>query len=102
MIFRRFTKEDWYGWAGASKFPNGDEPLVAEVEFRRGDQKLTAWVLIGGEEPGIVEVEVFEDDAQPTYQVSGAAALSVLVQIHRLEWLDDSIIAALGLKRIDA
>jgi hypothetical protein len=27
-MFRPFTKEDWYGMAGASKFENGSEPLV--------------------------------------------------------------------------
>lgn len=29
MKFRRFTKEDWYGWAGAEKLPDGSEPFIA-------------------------------------------------------------------------
>lgn len=28
IAFREFTKEDWYGMAGAAPFQNGAEPLV--------------------------------------------------------------------------
>ncbi len=28
-----FTRIDWYGWAGAERFPNGDEPLIAASDL---------------------------------------------------------------------
>jgi hypothetical protein len=30
--WRRFAEADWYGFAGAERFENGDEPWIAEVE----------------------------------------------------------------------
>lgn len=30
--FREFTKEDWYGWAGAEEFTDGSQPLILETE----------------------------------------------------------------------
>lgn len=32
-IFKPFDKEDWYGLAGANKFPDGHEPLIAETDL---------------------------------------------------------------------
>lgn len=29
---RPFEKQDWWGWAGATKFPDGTEPLIGEVQ----------------------------------------------------------------------
>ena len=31
--FHPFTQQDWYGWAGAEAFPNGDQPLMATSNF---------------------------------------------------------------------
>ncbi len=31
LAWARFTKGDWAGFSGAEKFPNGDEPLSAEL-----------------------------------------------------------------------
>jgi hypothetical protein len=32
MKIREFSKDDWYGWAGAEEFKDG-EPLIYEKEF---------------------------------------------------------------------
>ncbi len=42
LNFRRFTQEDWYGFAGASKFDDGTEPLLCET-----DELI---VVVGGSE----------------------------------------------------
>ena len=39
---RRFTKEDWYGWAGAENFKSGSEPFIYELELNDGAVELTA------------------------------------------------------------
>lgn len=31
--YRRFTKEDWYGFAGCEKFSDGSEPFIYDHEF---------------------------------------------------------------------
>lgn len=31
-MLRRFTKEDWYGWAGAERFEDGSEPFIGEFD----------------------------------------------------------------------
>ncbi len=33
---RRFTKEDWYGWAGATQFSNGSEPFMYTKDMSDG------------------------------------------------------------------
>lgn len=38
---RRFTKEDWYGWAGAEKFENGSEPFIYERDMNDGFVEVT-------------------------------------------------------------
>ncbi len=32
MKLLRFTKDDWYGWAGCSDFSDGTPPYIAEEE----------------------------------------------------------------------
>lgn len=39
---RSFTKVDWYGWGGVSRFGDGSEPLIADGEF--------ATLIIGGDD----------------------------------------------------
>ena len=34
--YRRFTKTDWYGYAGAEKFADGSQPFMASVDFEDG------------------------------------------------------------------
>lgn len=34
--YRRFTKTDWYGYAGAEKFEDGSQPFMASVDFEDG------------------------------------------------------------------
>jgi hypothetical protein len=43
LTFRPFTQEDWFGFAGAERFTNGDEPLIAEGFFA-ADQR--EWFLV--------------------------------------------------------
>ncbi len=31
LKYHRFTRHDWYGWAGASKFADGTEPFYFET-----------------------------------------------------------------------
>lgn len=38
---REFSKTDWYGWAGATRFKNGSEPLIYEQELNEGSTSLT-------------------------------------------------------------
>ena len=33
----QFTKEDWYGWAGAEKFENGELPLIYKHELKNAE-----------------------------------------------------------------
>lgn len=32
LTWRTFTREDWFGYAGAASFSDGREPLVAELK----------------------------------------------------------------------
>jgi len=38
---KRFTREDWYGFCGATRFRDGNEPLIGE--FKVGSQE---WVIV--------------------------------------------------------
>lgn len=41
----RFTRDDWFGFAGASKLPDGTDPLIAHID---------PWVIIvAGDERAI-------------------------------------------------
>lgn len=41
----RFTRDDWFGFAGASKLPDGTDPLIAHID---------PWViLVAGDERAI-------------------------------------------------
>ncbi len=44
ITLRPFTREDWYGMAGAERFADGAEPLAAEGHFTLGAQR--AWFLV--------------------------------------------------------
>lgn len=35
-----FTESDWHGFAGATKFPNGDQPFTAQVFFEDAEALL--------------------------------------------------------------
>lgn len=35
-VIRRFTKEDWYGFAGAEKFRGGSDPFMYERDMNNG------------------------------------------------------------------
>lgn len=39
--YRRFTKEDWYEWAGAEKFREGKDPFIYNRELDGEDISLT-------------------------------------------------------------
>lgn len=34
---RRFTKTDWYGWAGCERFKDGSEPFIYEHNLNNGE-----------------------------------------------------------------
>ncbi len=40
-MIRRFTKEDWFGWAGAEKFKSGSEPWIYERTIEENRVELT-------------------------------------------------------------
>ena len=46
--YRRFTKEDWYGWGGATQFKNGQEPFIYEQKLNNGDVDMTVIVDAAG------------------------------------------------------
>lgn len=37
----RFTRTDWYAWAGAEKFKNGTDPLIYTQSLNDGKVELT-------------------------------------------------------------
>jgi hypothetical protein len=59
VVFRPFTREDWYGFAGAERFADGAEPIIAEGKATMGDQR--GWLLILDATGGCIMVD---DDAQ--------------------------------------
>lgn len=40
FMFTEFTKEDWYGYAGATAFADGSEPIIAEWSDGDSDDQL--------------------------------------------------------------
>ena len=62
--YRRFTKVDWYAWAGAEKFMGGAEPFIYEREMNDGKVALT----IIADNRGI-EIDLYseEDGENTTY-----------------------------------
>lgn len=84
MKFRRFTKEDWFGWAGACPFPaTKGEPFIATLKIKRGTMVMDAVALVSGEEPGILEIDIFEDEDGKTqvWQVMGGQAFECLLML---------------------
>ena len=88
LKLRRFSKEDWYGWAGASPFPNGEEPWIGEIKMitlghDKGQEPHTCIILVSGEEPGWVEIDWSSDDGEKhhAWMVKGAAALNVMTKL---------------------
>lgn len=54
---RRFKKEDWWGYAGSTKFKDGTNPFIYERELNDGAVEL---VIIADAEG--VDIELFADD----------------------------------------
>lgn len=84
LILKRFEKEDWYGWAGATSFPGGDKPLISHDLKVDGHDAV---LIVSGEEPGFLEIDIFPPDAPgkdepedglPVYHCTGAQALNAL------------------------
>jgi len=65
--FKRFTTQDWYGYAGAVSFGQDDPPLIGEMLII-GDEpgSHSAVVVIDAEGIGI-EVETDEDEISIFY-----------------------------------
>lgn len=69
-MFRRFDKGDWMGYAGATRFPDGSEPLISyDVHLRPYID--TAVVLICGSETDAkmasVYLEVCDDEGSTIF-----------------------------------
>jgi len=58
MTMRPFTKNDWIGFSGATRFRNGAEPMIGEINNIDGDSALGAVVIWDNE---IIEL-AFQDD----------------------------------------
>jgi hypothetical protein len=64
--WRRFTQFDWYAYAGAESFENGDQPWIAEIDVD-GESALAIVDRTG------VQINVFpatDDDTDITYVAS--------------------------------
>lgn len=68
-IFRPFNEYDWYGLAGANKFPDGHEPLIAETDLAQivisptdEGNKLDLQVLCYAEDGPKSEEAVFDQE----------------------------------------
>lgn len=57
---RPFTKSDWYGYAGAEKFPDGSEPLIYEDPGPYGGAVIVSYDSYTDDI--IVEVDYINDD----------------------------------------
>lgn len=57
--YRRFTKVDWYGWAGATKFPNGSQPFIYDRKFPDNTEMTIIADATG------MGIYLYEDDEEP-------------------------------------
>jgi hypothetical protein len=48
--FRRFTKEDYWCYAGANAFPDGQEPIIGTVSLKENDQVEQHDVVVSADE----------------------------------------------------
>jgi hypothetical protein len=90
MNLRPFTKVDWYGYGGASRFPNGDEPLIGHCgnyEFVIGGECGDVYDLTDDSSPVLLRI-----DTENLYRSAAEAkdALQLLVNIltHKEEITD--------------
>lgn len=92
---RRFTKYDWYGWAGAQRFKNGAEPLVGEMFINVCQYE--ACVLISAED--ICEITIYDGASKKlddTILQAPAAAFFAL-----RDGMPYSELAVLGFKKVN-
>lgn len=54
--YKRFTKEDWYGYAGCEKFHDGSDPFIYEKELESdGSIKIFVTVIVSQE---AIDIEI--------------------------------------------
>lgn len=56
MTIKRFTQADWYAYAGAANFKNGEEPFI----YKSTNSQGVELVLIGDAQG--IELSIIEDD----------------------------------------
>lgn len=85
----RFTKTDWYGWAGAERFPDGSDPYIYE-DPETGNAVIVSYDSYADDI--VVEVEIWKDDSEvigftKTYQGNRDQAIADAEDIIRMGWL---------------
>ena len=58
---RRFTRIDWYGWAGCERFQDDTEPFICELRMSQGLTGLVLAFKSGDSEP----IDIFTRNATP-------------------------------------
>ena len=64
---RRFTKEDWYAWAGCMKFHNGSDPFIYEDTLNDGSVEIVVIADADGIEIYMNEGEFDIEDSTSWY-----------------------------------
>lgn len=94
VAWRPFSKEDWYGFAGATSFPDGSPPLFAELTVD-GQEGLAVLDAVG------IEVYVYVDTSnwhvdETTWAAHGPATARIAALLSRSTSTDELL--ALGLE----
>jgi hypothetical protein len=81
-----FSKTDWYGFAGATSFPDGSAPLIGECQVGElgGMVIIDAFGLsvVASDDEGENEISFFWD---PEYAGRALAGLNGLVSVEELK-----------------